>query len=345
MKRNRLLSLILVVILLAIALIFTACGAEEVVGEPVDEETAVEEETVRVADFLLVRANEYEQAKSDGIASMLGELNAEVDTYSCEFDTQEQINQIQDAITMGVYDAFIIWPNDSNALVPIVEEAIEAGIVVIGVGVIGPDTRSLDPYPEGVTSIISTTGWGTGTWLGKAVVDAADGQPAKVAYLMGSQAFTVDQDRYEALLAVIEEYPEIEVVSLQEGAYRRDTSREVMQNVFQANPDINIVVSSGDQMTLGAYDAADDIGIAGNIKFIGNGCSIQGWEAIRDGVLYGSYADIPYTQGQIAIEMAVKAVRGEEVPASINLEEERPPLPASGPMITINEIDEFDAQW
>ena len=272
MKKNSFLNLALLVILLFVALVFTACGAEEpaaepvdeepVDEEPVDEEPAVEEETVRVADFLLVRANEYEQAKSDGIASMLDEFNAEVDTYACEFDTQEQINQIQDAITMGVYDAFIIWPNDSNAVVPIIEEAVEAGIVVIGVGVIGPDTRSLEPYPEGVTSIIANTGWGVGTWLGRAVVDAADGQPAKVAYLMGSQAFTVDQDRYEALLEVIEDYPEIEVASLQEGAYRRDTSREVMQNVFQANPDIDIVVSSGDQMTLGAFDAAEVMGIA-----------------------------------------------------------------------------------
>lgn len=350
MKKDSFINLAFLVILLLVALIFTACGAEQPSADPVDEETvdedtAVEEETVRVADFLLVRANEYEQAKSDGIESMLNEFNAEVDTYACEFDTQEQINQIQDAITMGVYDAFIIWPNDSNAVVPIIEEAVEAGIVVIGVGVIGPDTRSLEPYPEGVTSIIANTGWGVGTWLGRAVVDAADGQPAKVAYLMGSQAFTVDQDRYEALLEVIEDYPEIEVVSLQEGAYRRDTSREVMQNVFQANPDINIIVSSGDQMTLGAFDAAEDMGIADNIKFIGNGCSIQGWEAIRDGKLFGSYADIPYTQGQIALEMAVRAVRGEDVPPTIDLEHLSPPHPASGPLITIDVIDEFDAQW
>lgn len=347
MKRGRLSIIALLVIVLVFALTIAGCGpTDEPVDEVVEEETEVGE-SYQVAMFHLVQANEYDQSRNDGMEATAAGLSIQVDFYSCEYDTQEQINQIQDAISAGVYDAFIIHPNDSNAVVPAIEEALAEGILVIGAdGPFGPDTRSLDPYPAGVTSIIGRTGWTTGSWLGEAVVAAAEGMDeAQVAYLIGFQSLTIDQDRFEALEQVIAPYPQIEVVSFQEGLYRRDTSREIMQNVFQANPDIKIVVSSGDQMTLGAYDAAVEAGIAENIKFIGNGCSREGWQAIKDGYFFASYADIPYTQGVLLIETVAKALQGEEVPSSINLEDQRPPLPQEGPMITIDNIEAFKGEW
>ncbi|MDI6894510.1 MAG: sugar ABC transporter substrate-binding protein, partial [Bacillota bacterium] len=306
-----------------------------------------DQKPVRIAMFILVRANAYDQARIDGVNSKLKEFNAEVDFFSCEFNTQEQINQIQDAITAGKYDAFIVHPNDSNAVVPVIQEALKKGIVVIGADApIGPDTRSLKPYPPGVKCVVGRTGWSTGTWLGKAVVKASEGKnPCKVAYLIGAQSLTIDQDRYEALKQVIKDYPNIQIVAFQEAQYRRDVAREIMQNVFQAQPDINVVVSSGDQMTLGAYDAAKEAGLEKKIAFVGNGCSKEGWQAIKDGQLSASYADIPYTQGQLLVEVAAKAVRGEPVPEFINLEDRRPPLPAEGPIITPENLDKFQPQW
>lgn len=306
-----------------------------------------EEKPIRIAMFILVRANSYDQARIDGVESKAKEYNAQVDIFSCEFNTLEQINQIQDAITAKKYDVFIIHPNDSNAVVPVVKEALKENIIVIAADApIGPDTRSLKPYPEGVKTVVGRTGWTTGKWLGEAVVKATEGkEKCKVAYLIGAQSLTIDRDRYEGLKQVIKNYPNIEIAAFQEAQYRRDLAREIMQNVFQAQPDIDIVVSSGDQMTLGAYDAAKEAGIEKNIKFIGNGCSKEGWEAIRDGAMFASYADIPYTQGQLLVEYAVKAVRGEEIPEYVNLEDIRPPLPPEGPIITKDNLDKYQPQW
>ena len=338
---KRFITFVLLAMMLVGALFLSACGAEQ---EPAEVD---ENGEIRVAMFILVRANEYDEARINGVESKAAELNAKVDYFSAEYNTQEQINQIQDAITAGVYDAFIIHANDSNAVVPAIQDALAEGIIVIGAdGPFGPDTRTLDPYPDGVSSIVGRTGWTTGTWLGQAVVAASEGlDEVKVAYLIGIQAMSIDQDRYEAMEEVISAYPNIEVVSLQEGQYRRDISRQVMQNVFVANPDINVVVSSGDQMTLGAYDAAAEAGIEANIKFIGNGASKEGWEAIKDGRFFASYADIPYTQGQILIETVSKALNGETVPTFINLEEQSPPMPAGGPMIYKDNISNFEAEW
>lgn len=321
-------------------LLVTGCPQREAVDTPAAE-------PVRVAMFILVRANAYDQARIDGVNTRVADLNADVDVFSCEFDTRLQIIQIQDAIATGKYDAFIIHPNDSHALIPVINEALAEGIIVIGADApIGPDTRSLNPYPAGVTAMIGRTGWDTGTWLGEAVVEASRGKTvSRVAYLIGIQALGIDQDRFAAFEAVIAQHPHIQLVAFQEGQYRRDVSLTIMQNVFQAQPDISVVVSSGDQMTLGAHDAAVRAGIADRIKFIGNGASAEGVEAVRDGRFFATVADIPFTQGQLLIEAAVKAVRGEAVQPTLNLNDQRPPLPPGGPVITRENVDQFQGQW
>ncbi|MEW6047629.1 MAG: sugar ABC transporter substrate-binding protein [Bacillota bacterium] len=342
MRRTRLRVPGLFLAALALALLVGACATRQ---QPPEAGSA--QEPINIAIFTPVRANAYDQAYIDGANSKAAEYNVRIDVFSCEFNTQEQINQMQDAITAAKYKAFIVHANDSNAIVPAVQEAVAKGIVVIGIEYpIGPDTRSLKPYPPGVKCIIGCTGWSIGTWLGKAVVQASEGKdPCKVAYLIGAQSLTIDQDRFEGLKSVIKDHPNIQITAFQEGQYRRDVSREIMQNVFQAQPDISVVVSSGDQMTLGAYDAAKEAGLEKQIKFIGNGCSKEGWQAIKNGEMFASYANIPYTEGQLAVEMAVKALRGETVPESINLEDMRPPLPAEGPLITQQNCDSFQPQW
>lgn len=341
MGRTQFRGLGFLVVALTVVLFLGACVGQQ------QPQAGPTQKPLRIALFTPVRANAYDQAYIDGANSKSQEYNAQIDVFSCEFNTQEQINQIQDAITAGKYEAFAIHPNDSNAIVPAIQEALKKGIIVIAMeSPIGPDTRSLKPYPPGLKCVVGCTGWSIGTWLGKAVVKASEGKdPCKVAYLIGAQSLTIDQDRYEGLKEVIKDHRNIKIVAFQEGQYRRDVSREIMQNVFQAQSDIDVVVSSGDQMTLGAYDAAKEAGLEKKIKFIGNGCSKEGWQAIKDGELFASYANIPYTEGQLVVEIAAKALRGEAVPEFINLEDRRPPLPAEGPIITRDNLDQFQPQW
>ncbi len=118
-----------------------------------------------------------------------------------------------------------------------------------------------------------------------------------------------------------------------------------MQNVFQANPKINVVATSGDQMILGALQAAQEAGLK-DIAFIGNGASKEGCDALKAGQIYATIADIPYTQGQLLVETAVKAVRGDKSFAtSVDLNKVSPPLPKEGPVISKESLAEFECQW
>jgi ribose transport system substrate-binding protein len=277
-------------------------------------------------------------------------LGATVEIFGADpaFDAQAQSRQIQDAIVSKKFDAFVIYACDGNAVVTDVEDAIKAGIKVVAIDVvIGPNARTYDPY-DGIVAYVGRTGIDHGTFLGQMIVRACDtvtNKPCKVGYLNGAQALTIDQDRVEALTKVLADHPDIQIVANQEALYLQDKGYEVAQNMLQAHPDINVLATSGDQMMLGAEQAVKDAGLTGKILLLGNGTGERGYEAIKEGRFWADYADIPYTMGQIGGEIAIKAVRGETVPKSVKNDEQKPPLPADGPIITKENVDQFKPQW
>jgi ribose transport system substrate-binding protein len=348
---KRVLSILLLIGLLALPLASCASPTPEAPPEvSPTEETEPEPEPVSIAVFHTVLGNTYTKAVGDGVLAAAESMGATVDIFGADpaFDAVAQSRQIQDAIVSGKYDVFIIYACDGNAVVPDVEDAIAAGIKVVAVDVvIGPDARTYEPY-NGITAYVGRTGIDHGKYLGQMIVQACDTvteKPCKVGYLNGVQALTIDQDRVESITAVLAEHTDIEIVSNQEAFYLQDKGYEVAQNMLEANPDIDVLATSGDQMMLGAEQAVKDAGLEGKILLLGNGTGERGYEAVKEGRFFANYADIPFTMGEIAGEIAIKAVRGEEVPTSVNNDEQKPPLPADGPIITQDNVDQFSPQW
>lgn len=351
--KERATRLLLLASLLTVSLSLAACGqaAAPTQAPPAQAPAeATELPPVRVALFHTVLGNTYTKAVSDGCIDTANKLGGTVEIFGADpaFDAVAQSRQIQDAIVSGKFDAFVIYACDGNAVVPDVEDAIAAGIKVVAADVvIGPDPRSYEPCC-GIESYVGRTGIDHGTFLGEMIVRACDAvgeKPCKVGYLNGAQALTIDQDRVEAIGKVLADHPDIEIVANQEALYLQDKGYEVAQNILQAHPDIHVLATSGDQMMLGAEQAVKDAGLEGKILLLGNGTGERGYEAIKEGRFWADYADIPYTMGQIACEIAIKAVRGESVPRSVKNDEQKPPLPADGPIITQENVDEFKPQW
>ena len=349
---KRVVGFLLLISLLAFSI--SACTQATPTAAPVAQEPAsqppAQPAPVRIALFHTVLGNTYTKAVSDGVMDAANSLDATVDVFGADpaFDAVAQSRQIQDAIVANKYDAFVIYACDGNAVVPDVEDAIKAGIKVVAADVvIGPDARTYEPY-NGIVSYVGRTGIDHGTLLGQMIVRACDtveDKPCKVGYLNGVQALTIDQDRVEAITKVLAEHADIQIVANQEAFYLQDKGYEVAQNMLQANPDIDVLATSGDQMMLGAEEAVKDAGLTGQILLLGNGTGERGYEAVKEGRFWANYADIPYTMGKIAGEIAIKAVRGEEVPRFVINDEQIPPLPSDGPIITKDNVDQFEPQW
>lgn len=348
---KRLLTCLLLISVLVLSLTSCSTTTPEAATEQVSSPTeTTEQEPIHIAVFHTVLGNTYTKAVGDGVTAAAEAMGATVDVFGADpgFDAVAQSRQIQDAIVSNKYDAFVIYACDGNAVVPDVEDAIAAGIIVVAVDVvIGPDARTYEPY-NGITAYVGRTGIDHGKYIGQMIVQACDtvtDKPCKVGYLNGVQALTIDQDRVESITAVLADHQDIEIVSNQEAFYLQDKGYEVAQNMLEANPDIDVFATSGDQMMLGAEQAVQDAGLEGKVLLLGNGTGERGYEAIKEGRFWADYADIPFTMGEIAGEIAIKAVRGEEVPRSVNNDEQKPPLPSDGPIITKDNVDQFEPQW
>ena len=300
----------------------------------------------KIAYFNPIGNNTYTAAAGDGITNIVEAAGGTVQVFDAGFNPEEQLNQIQDAITSGGFDAFIIYPVDGVGVTVGVDAAAEAGIPVIALdATINPDRHTLVPY-KNIAGQIARTGIGDGTALADAIVMACEGvDPCEVAFLIGFQGFPLDLDRVETINGVIASHPNIQMVAVQEAQYLEDVGFEVATDLLQANPGIDVIASVGDQSIIGAEQAVQDAGLEGQVKLIGNGASADGYKAVAEGRWFATVANIPYTNGQIAAQMALQAIEGTLVIRSVNMYDQSPPIPASGPVITTESAAEFEPQW
>lgn len=299
-----------------------------------------------IAFFNPLGNNTYTAATEAGAREIIEAAGGNMEVFVVEFNAEEQLNQIEDAITSGNFDAFIIYPVDGIGVTVGVDAAAAAGIPVIALdAVINTDRTTLVPY-KNVAGQIARTAAGDGGQLAKAMVMACEGiDPCEVAFLQGFSSFPLDVERLAVVQAAADASDNIEIVAVQDANYLEDDGFAVATDMLQANPNIDVFVSVGDQMILGAELAVQDAGLEGQIKLIGQGGSQDGYNAVAEGRWFATVANTPYTNGQIAAQMALQAIKGELIIRSVNMYDQAPPFPHSGPIITQDNYQEFEPQW
>ena len=111
--------------------------------------------------------------------------------------------------------------------------------------------------------------------------------------------------------------PGITIVASQPANWERDQGFNVFQNMLQAHPDIDTVFAASDLMALGAIEAIAAAGKTGRIRVVGFDALDDAKKAIAAGTMDASVAQFPAEMGKVAIESAVKVLRGEKLPPSI----------------------------
>jgi ribose transport system substrate-binding protein len=299
-----------------------------------------------IALLLPLSNNEYVRNAALGVQEIIEGAGGSVAEFDAGFNLEEQINQIQDAITSGNFDAIILYTVDGVGITVGVDMAWEAGLPVIALdAAINADRKTLVPYKY-VAGQIARTGDGDGGHIGQAIVMACEMvDPCEVAFMIGFEGFPLDLDRFQAVEAILDTHDHIEIVALQAASYTNEHGFEVSTDMLQANPNIDVIASVGDQMTLGAELAVEDAGLTGQVALIGQGASIDGYNAVKEGRFFATVANIPYTNGQIAAQMALQAISGDLIIRSVNMYDQAPPFPASGPIITQDNYEDFEPQW
>jgi ribose transport system substrate-binding protein len=294
---------------------FAACGSDDEGGGG-DSAAEGGEKVTKIAFFGFASANSFAQATYAGIKEEASKSGVEVEFFDPNFDSAKQVSQIQNAITTGEFQAFIVQANDGNAVVPPIREAIEEGITVVGEFTpVGTKYDTIEPQVPGMI-FVGEPPTENGTALGELGVEACgDLDPCNVAYLEGFKALPLDNARTDAVKAALAEAPNVKLVASVEGGYTQDTGLKAAQNVLQAHPDVNVMIGSS-QAIAGAEQAVKDAGA--DVELVGNGGSRQAVKAVKSGRWYATYVIAEKSAGAKATELAIKKAEGEEVPASFD---------------------------
>lgn len=243
--------------------------------------------------FVDLKEGAEEAAKAAGV---------KLEITDAQDDTAKQVSGIEDLITKKV-DLIIVNPTDSQAVVPAVEAANKANIPVI----------TVDRGAGGgkVVSHIASDNVAGGKMAGQLIVDLLKGQ-GKVIELEGIPGTSAARDRGKGFHEAVDGVKGIEVVAKQPADFNRAKGLSVMENLLQAHPDVQAVFAHNDEMALGAIEALKAAGKKGVIV-VGFDATADARKAVEAGEMTATVAQKPRDMGRIAVETAVKVLKGEKV--------------------------------
>jgi ribose transport system substrate-binding protein len=311
----RKLSVVLGIILLC-GMLLTACQTKtpEVVATepPVGEtEAPVEEPAFDITKVKLVYIGvsavaPYQKTNKAGIADQAAKLGITDITYqdpATDNDLETQI-ALMDAAILAKPDAILLVPVDSAAIGPSVQKAKDAGIYVVAIGI---DSVQVPP-----DAFVATDSVNTSYTAGETMCDVLGGT-GKVLVVLGNPIHAPTQLREEGFNnALAEKCPNVEIVGRQVANWKPEEAQTAVINALNANPDLAGVYTENDTMGQGAMAALQQLNNT-TVKLVTYDCMQVMVEAVRDGNSYADVCQMPFYEGQKAVDAAVALIKGETV--------------------------------
>ncbi len=239
----------------------------------------------------------------DGALEAADKAGLGITVADAQNDPNRQLSQIENFIQQGV-SIILVNPCDSAAIVPAIKAANKANIPVITVD------RGADGG-EVVCHIASDNVEG-GRMAGEFLAKLVD-YKGKLVELEGIPGTSAARDRGAGFNEVIKKYPDIKIVARQEAGFDRAKGMTVMENILQAQPEIDGIFCHNDEMALGALRAVEAAGRLSAIKIVGFDATDDAVKLVKDGKLVATVAQKPRVMGSMAVETAKQVLDGVKV--------------------------------
>jgi ribose transport system substrate-binding protein len=259
--------------------------------------------------FVDMRRGAQEAADRLGVTLQVQAAEREIDV-----DTQMQI--VENMIQTGV-QVLVITPSGSREIVPALVKARDAKVPIVVVDT-RVDAKAAAAAGVKTETFVGSDNYAGGKLAGERLVQVSGGR-AHVGILEGIPGHETGDSRLRGFHDAIASTPGITIVASQPANWERDQGFNVFQNMLQAHPDIDAVFACSDLMALGAVEAIAAAGRTGSIRVIGFDALDDAKKAIAGGTMDSSVAQFPAEMGRVAIESAVKVIRGEKLPDDINV--------------------------
>ncbi len=256
----------------------------------------------------------------EGATAKADELGIELNTYAGRYDgdVETQVAAVESCIAAGA-SGILITPTDSRALVPVIEQAKEAGALVIAL-----DTP-FEPA-DAAHATFATDNYRAGELIGQWARETVENpEEAKIATLdLNASEVSVDYLRNQGFMAGFgidvkdptdigdEDDPRIVGSDVTNGDAQG--GRQAMENLLQVDSDINLVYTINEPAAAGAHEALASFGMADQaiIVSVDGGC--PGVENVQAGVIGATSMQFPLRMAALGIEAIAQYAEDGTVP-------------------------------
>lgn len=247
------------------------------------------------------QVNPFYKAMADGVRDQARAEGMEATILNAEDKLEKQIADVEDLIQKRVQVVVINATHDGAAAV--LNKAAEAGIPVVTLQRGVPGAK--------VASHIGTDNVVIGREGAEWVAKKLNGK-GNVVVMEGIPGAASSEDRKKGSAEVWPKYPGIKIVAQQSGKYDRAVALGVMENILQAQPQIDAVFCFNDEMAMGALAAVKAAKRPG-IAITGMDANKDARDAVARGELAMTIALPPYDIGKMGVQHA-KWLIGKEKP-------------------------------
>jgi ribose transport system substrate-binding protein len=294
---------------------------------------------VRVAYLSYAIANSYDAPMLAAAKAVAKAKGAKVTVFDAANDPKKQLSELQTVASSKQYQAIIVQPIFGPQLTTAVQSAIKAGIKVVNMDQnLGTNPNTAAPPIKGLAGNVifvqSEIGQKQGQLVDQACA-AANANPCKVGYLYSVKVSSLDTALKKAFDAATAGH-NVQVVAEGETFYNPANALKAAQTMLQAHSDLNVIVGA-DQGATGAQQALN----GQKVTLIGYGGGGVGLKAVASGAWYGTVVQRPATEGKLAMQCAIKAVRTKKGCGGIDVLKGLP----NGGVVTQSNASQFTAEW
>jgi len=222
---------------------------------------------------------------------------------NAEDKAAKQISDSEDLLAKGV-DLLMLSPTTLHGVNPVVDKAAEKKVPLV---VVQRETSN-----KNYTALV----WNDDVALGtNAFIEMARilGMEGKVAVVEGIAGASSSLGRTQGIKSASANYPNIKLVALQPGDYQEAKAITAMENMIQANPDLNGVISHSGTMARGALKALRNTGKAGKVIVVSIGSENHVLKEIKRGNMHSTVME-PTRVGVEGFRVALRLLAGEKLP-------------------------------
>ncbi|MDT0330095.1 sugar ABC transporter substrate-binding protein [Nocardiopsis lambiniae] len=291
-------------------------------------EERAEDGGVLVGLITKTETNPFFVKMREGAQAAAEEHGVTLQTYAGDYDgdNEGQVQAVENLMAAGAA-GILITPNDSAAIVPVLEQARASGIMVIAL-----DTP-VDPA-DAVDATFATDNFLAGELIGRwaaAHFEELDEEPRVAMLDLNPNQIAVDVARDQGFLQGLgvdiadpgvigdEDDPRVVGHEVTEGA--EEGGRTAMENLLQRDPDLNLVYTINEPAAAGAYEALKAAGVEEDVVIVSVDGGCPGVRNVGDGVIGATSMQFPLDMAALGVSaVAAHAADGTVPEASEGLD-------------------------